>query len=127
MANTAPRSIRVPDDLWIAAVAKAKAEGTTVTDVILEALRGFVATPVAEVATTAPAPAAVEPGQVVTGRKFGGKQRLTVQVTGVDPEVGMVFGLVAYASTFTPGGTYEGAFRGWTALDASTVTVADQG
>jgi hypothetical protein len=37
------RSIRVPDDLWDAALARADEEGTTVTAVIIAALRRYVA------------------------------------------------------------------------------------
>lgn len=37
-----PRSLRIPDGLWRAAVAKAKGRGTTVTAVVIEALRAFV-------------------------------------------------------------------------------------
>ena len=36
------RAVRVPDDLWRAAVAKAQADGTTVTAVVVDALRAFV-------------------------------------------------------------------------------------
>ena len=43
MARGTPlRNVRVDDDLWQAAKAKAEAEGTTLTAVILEALRRFV-------------------------------------------------------------------------------------
>jgi hypothetical protein len=38
-----PRSLRIPDDVWHAAVAKAKAEGTTVTAVVVTALRRYLA------------------------------------------------------------------------------------
>jgi predicted HicB family RNase H-like nuclease len=41
MAATMPRAVRVPDDVWRAALAKAQAEGTTVTAVVVEALRRF--------------------------------------------------------------------------------------
>jgi hypothetical protein len=40
---TMPRSIRVPDDLWHAALACSRADGRTVTDVVVEALRAYVA------------------------------------------------------------------------------------
>jgi hypothetical protein len=40
---TPVRAVRVPDELWQTAVAKAEAEGTTVTAVLLDALRRFVA------------------------------------------------------------------------------------
>ena len=36
------RSLRVPDDLWRAALARAEQDGTTVTAVLLDALRAFV-------------------------------------------------------------------------------------
>jgi hypothetical protein len=39
---TMPRSLRIPTDLWEAAVAKARAEGTTVTAVVVAALRRYV-------------------------------------------------------------------------------------
>lgn len=39
---TMPRSLRIPEDVWLAAVAKAKAEGTTVTAVVTAALRRYL-------------------------------------------------------------------------------------
>lgn len=39
---TPTHSVRVPDEIWDAAVAKAAAEGTTVTEVILAALERFL-------------------------------------------------------------------------------------
>lgn len=42
MPETTPRAIRVPDDLWAAALEKAQAEGTTVTAVVLKALERFI-------------------------------------------------------------------------------------
>jgi predicted HicB family RNase H-like nuclease len=45
MGETMPRSLRIPPDVWDAAVAKAKAEGTTVTAVVLDALREFIGEP----------------------------------------------------------------------------------
>jgi len=39
---TTPRAIRVPDDLWHAAVDKAREEGTTVTAVVVTALERFI-------------------------------------------------------------------------------------
>lgn len=39
---TMPRSLRIPEDVWLAAVAKAKAEGTTVTQVVTAALRRYL-------------------------------------------------------------------------------------
>ncbi|MEV7394920.1 hypothetical protein [Streptomyces sp. NPDC091215] len=41
--KTPVRNIRVPDGLWSAAMAKAKAEGRTITDVIVSALHRYVA------------------------------------------------------------------------------------
>jgi len=40
---TMPRSLRIPDDVWHAAVEKARAEGTTVTAVVVKALRRYLA------------------------------------------------------------------------------------
>ena len=40
--KTPVRSVRIPDDVWRAAQAKAAAEGETVTDVVLRALRRYV-------------------------------------------------------------------------------------
>jgi predicted HicB family RNase H-like nuclease len=37
-----PRSLRIPPDLWEAAVEKAKAEGTTLTAVVIAALTRYV-------------------------------------------------------------------------------------
>lgn len=42
MPETTPRAIRVPDDLWAAALAKAQQEGTTVTAIVLKALERYV-------------------------------------------------------------------------------------
>lgn len=42
MVNTTPRAVRVPDALWRAAVEKARAEGTTVTAVVLRALERYI-------------------------------------------------------------------------------------
>jgi hypothetical protein len=39
---TMPRSLRIPEDVWLAAVAKAKDEGTTVTAVVVAALRRYL-------------------------------------------------------------------------------------
>lgn len=39
---TPTHSVRVPDELWDAAVAKAANEGTTVTEVIIDALKRFL-------------------------------------------------------------------------------------
>lgn len=41
VANTLPRSLRIPDDVWRAALTKARAEGTTLTAVVVEALRKY--------------------------------------------------------------------------------------
>jgi hypothetical protein len=43
MPKTPLRNLRVPDDLWDAAKAKAEAEGRTMTDVLTAALRRYVA------------------------------------------------------------------------------------
>lgn len=43
MAETTPRAIRISDDVWGAALVKAREEGTTVTAVVLAALRTFIA------------------------------------------------------------------------------------
>lgn len=40
--QTPPRSVRVPEDLWQAAHARAQQRGETVTDAILRALRRYV-------------------------------------------------------------------------------------
>jgi len=37
-----PRSLRIPPELWAAAVEKAKAEGTTVTAVVVKALERYL-------------------------------------------------------------------------------------
>lgn len=37
--NTPPRSIRVPDDVWQAAKARAEAEGTTTSEAVVRYLR----------------------------------------------------------------------------------------
>ena len=42
---TMPRSLRIPPDLWEAAVEKARAEGTTVTAVVVAALRKYLMRP----------------------------------------------------------------------------------
>lgn len=39
---TMPRSLRIPDEVWHAAVEKARAEGTTVTAVVVAALRRYL-------------------------------------------------------------------------------------
>ena len=39
---TMPRSLRIPEDVWLAAVAKARAEGTTVTAVVVAALKRYI-------------------------------------------------------------------------------------
>jgi hypothetical protein len=40
--ETTPRAIRIPDDLWAAALDKTQDEGTTVTAVVLKALQRYV-------------------------------------------------------------------------------------
>jgi uncharacterized protein GlcG (DUF336 family) len=42
MANTMPRSLRIPEDVWRAAVEKAREEGTTVTAVVVVALQRYL-------------------------------------------------------------------------------------
>jgi hypothetical protein len=42
--GTLPRSLRIPDDVWQAALAKARDEGTTLTAVVVTALRKFAST-----------------------------------------------------------------------------------
>jgi hypothetical protein len=39
---TMPRSLRIPTDLWTEAVDKARRDGTTVTAVVVAALREYV-------------------------------------------------------------------------------------
>jgi LDH2 family malate/lactate/ureidoglycolate dehydrogenase len=39
---TPTHSIRIPDEIWDAAVKKAADEGTTVTEVVLKALKRFL-------------------------------------------------------------------------------------
>lgn len=41
--STPGRSVRVPDELWAAAMAKAKSEGTNLSEVIKAYLREYVA------------------------------------------------------------------------------------
>lgn len=41
--STMPRSLRIPEDVWRAAVVKAASEGTTVTAVVIAALRRYLA------------------------------------------------------------------------------------
>lgn len=45
MAPTPIRAVRVPDEVWQAAQAKAEAQGTTVTAVVLAALQRYVRRP----------------------------------------------------------------------------------
>ena len=42
MPETTPRAIRIPDEVWQAALEKARREGTTVTAVVLAALQRYV-------------------------------------------------------------------------------------
>jgi hypothetical protein len=39
---TMPRSLRIPEDVWLPAVAKARRDGTTVTAVVVAALRAYL-------------------------------------------------------------------------------------
>jgi hypothetical protein len=41
MPNTTPRAIRIPDEVWQAALAKAAERGETVTAVVLRALKRY--------------------------------------------------------------------------------------
>jgi predicted DNA-binding protein len=41
MADTKPRAVRVPDELWDAALAASEITGRTITSVIIEALEQF--------------------------------------------------------------------------------------
>lgn len=41
MANTMPRSLRIPEDVWRAAVVNAKADGTSLTTVLVAFLRRY--------------------------------------------------------------------------------------
>jgi hypothetical protein len=50
--KTPARGVRVPDELWNAAKAQAAANGETVTDVLLRALREYVGEPVDDPSTT---------------------------------------------------------------------------
>lgn len=43
--KTPVRNLRVPDDIWRAAQAKAKAEDRTLTDVLVAYLKRYVSTP----------------------------------------------------------------------------------
>ena len=43
--KTPLRNVRVPDDLWNAALAKARAEGRSLSEVLVAYLRRYVATP----------------------------------------------------------------------------------
>lgn len=43
--GTPLRSVRVPDELWVRALARAEEEQTSVTAVLVEALRVFVTPP----------------------------------------------------------------------------------
>lgn len=40
-----PRSLRIPEDVWRAAVDKARVEGTTVTAVVVKALDRYLGSP----------------------------------------------------------------------------------
>lgn len=42
MTNTKIRTVRIPDDLWVRAKAKAKAEGTGISQVIRRLLFAYV-------------------------------------------------------------------------------------
>ena len=42
MGETTPRAIRIPDELWHAALEKAEANGETVSDIVRRALEKYV-------------------------------------------------------------------------------------
>ena len=42
MPDTRPKSLRIADDLWTAALEKAQAEGRTLTDVVVKTLERYV-------------------------------------------------------------------------------------
>jgi predicted HicB family RNase H-like nuclease len=42
MTPTRPKALRIPDELWEAALAKAQAEGKTLTQVVVAALTRYV-------------------------------------------------------------------------------------
>lgn len=73
--------------------------------------------------TTQPLP---KIGQVVTGTKLAGRstRRLTVTVTQVHPDLGVVVGLLHYAGTRVHGDRYEGSHRGITTLDLASIRPA---
>lgn len=45
MAETTARAIRIPDDLWAAALAKAEERGDTVSEIVRKALERYVKRP----------------------------------------------------------------------------------
>jgi len=45
MAETTPRAVRIPDDLWEAALAKTQLEGETVSEVVRRALERYLKRP----------------------------------------------------------------------------------
>ncbi|MEU1273005.1 hypothetical protein [Streptomyces sp. NPDC005799] len=53
--ETPIRNVRVPDGIWDAVKAKAKAEGRTITDVVVTALHRYAATPTKTTAPERPA------------------------------------------------------------------------
>lgn len=42
MPETTPRAVRIPDEVWQAALDKARRDGTTVTAVVLAALQRYI-------------------------------------------------------------------------------------
>ena len=44
--KTPVRNLRVADEVWLPALAKARAEGRTLTEVIVASLRRYISTPV---------------------------------------------------------------------------------
>lgn len=45
MPETMPRSIRIPDDLWFAALKKARRQRETLSDVVRRALEEYIKKP----------------------------------------------------------------------------------
>jgi antitoxin component of RelBE/YafQ-DinJ toxin-antitoxin module len=45
MAKTAPRAVRISDEVWEAAQARAKDDGVTTTDVVRQALIAYLGLP----------------------------------------------------------------------------------
>lgn len=54
--KTQHRSVRVPDDTWLAAIARAKAEGTSVGQIVRDFLDWWLRKPGAKMPKRPPAP-----------------------------------------------------------------------